>query len=66
MHLDSLKALNTLDLSARLFGCMNQGVCEAVNAVPASAEDIAGIKLANVAKGATTVKPEALEPGAWP
>ena len=63
-HLDSPKALNALDLSAWPFGCTNQGVCEAVNAIPASAEDTAGVELANVAKGAATVKPEALEPWA--
>jgi hypothetical protein len=38
----------------------DQGVCEAVIAVPAPAEDTASIELAGTADGTATAKPEAL------
>src|SRR6266850_6137061 len=41
-----------------------QGVCKAVNAVPAPAEVITSVELASVAERATTTKPEALGPRA--
>jgi len=41
-----------------------QGVCKAVNAVPAPAEVTASVELASAAERATITKPEALGPRA--